>query len=63
MIFGRRMLIKENSLFVYFCAESTAPKAVSQEGSIVLEGNTSVCDNQTTLREVNINSSFERMRY
>ncbi|XP_053975953.1 sushi, von Willebrand factor type A, EGF and pentraxin domain-containing protein 1-like [Hylaeus volcanicus] len=35
------------------CAESTPPKAVSQEGSIVLEGNTTiVCDNLTTLREL-----------
>ncbi|XP_076231899.1 sushi, von Willebrand factor type A, EGF and pentraxin domain-containing protein 1 isoform X3 [Calliopsis andreniformis] len=34
------------------CSESSVPKTVSQEGSIVLEGNTSVCDNQTTLREL-----------
>ncbi|XP_076388011.1 sushi, von Willebrand factor type A, EGF and pentraxin domain-containing protein 1 isoform X1 [Megachile rotundata] len=35
------------------CSESSAPKTVSQEGSIVLEGNVSiVCDNQTTLREL-----------
>nr|XP_031840166.1 sushi, von Willebrand factor type A, EGF and pentraxin domain-containing protein 1-like isoform X1 [Nomia melanderi] len=35
------------------CSVSIAPKAVSQDGSIVLEGNTSaICDNQTTLREL-----------
>ncbi|CAK9810357.1 Sushi, von Willebrand factor type A, EGF and pentraxin domain-containing protein 1, partial [Anthophora quadrimaculata] len=35
------------------CSESTFPKSVSQEGSIVLEGNaTDVCDNETTLREL-----------
>nr|XP_034194420.1 sushi, von Willebrand factor type A, EGF and pentraxin domain-containing protein 1-like [Osmia lignaria] len=35
------------------CSESSVPKTVSQEGSIVLEGNVSVvCDNQTTLREL-----------
>lgn len=38
-----------------YCLETTIPKSVSQEGSIVLEGNaTNVCDNQTTLREVSI---------
>ncbi|XP_031369830.1 sushi, von Willebrand factor type A, EGF and pentraxin domain-containing protein 1-like isoform X3 [Apis dorsata] len=35
------------------CSESTIPKTVSQEGSIILEGNeTNVCDNLTTLREL-----------
>ncbi|XP_076634348.1 sushi, von Willebrand factor type A, EGF and pentraxin domain-containing protein 1 [Colletes latitarsis] len=35
------------------CAESVTPQTVSQEGSIVLEGNVStVCNNQTTLREL-----------
>ncbi|KOX71267.1 Sushi, von Willebrand factor type A, EGF and pentraxin domain-containing protein 1, partial [Melipona quadrifasciata] len=35
------------------CTETTIPKSVSQEGSIILEGNaTNVCDNQTTLREL-----------
>ncbi|XP_076749113.1 sushi, von Willebrand factor type A, EGF and pentraxin domain-containing protein 1 [Xylocopa sonorina] len=35
------------------CSESTTPKNVSQEGSIILEGNeTNVCDNYTTLREL-----------
>lgn len=51
----RRIL---NFVFHNSSTESTVPKAVSQEGSIVLEGNTSVCDNHTTLREVNIYLSF-----
>ncbi|XP_026669674.1 sushi, von Willebrand factor type A, EGF and pentraxin domain-containing protein 1-like [Ceratina calcarata] len=35
------------------CSESTNPKSISQEGSIILEGNeTNVCDNRTTLREL-----------
>ncbi|XP_076380505.1 sushi, von Willebrand factor type A, EGF and pentraxin domain-containing protein 1 isoform X1 [Megalopta genalis] len=37
--------------YIYDCSESTAPKTVSQEGSIVLEGN-ATCDNRTTLREL-----------
>ncbi|XP_076647342.1 sushi, von Willebrand factor type A, EGF and pentraxin domain-containing protein 1 isoform X1 [Halictus rubicundus] len=39
--------------YISDCSESAAPKTVSQEGSIELEGNTSAtCDNQTTLREL-----------
>lgn len=46
-----------NILFFVVITESTIPKTVSQEGSIILEGNeTNVCDNLTTLREVSINS-------
>lgn len=42
--------------------ESTIPKTVSQEGSIILEGNeTNICDNLTTLREVSTNSLLAQL--
>ncbi|XP_012216127.2 sushi, von Willebrand factor type A, EGF and pentraxin domain-containing protein 1 isoform X1 [Linepithema humile] len=36
------------------CSETKIPKIISQEGNMILEGNAStMCDNQTTLRELN----------
>ncbi|KAG7203366.1 hypothetical protein KM043_013441 [Ampulex compressa] len=42
-----------DSIYIPECSETYVPKVISQEGSVVLEGNDSViCENQTTLREL-----------
>lgn len=39
-------------IFIYFFAVTEIPSSIGREGSVILQGNTDLCDNSTLLRQV-----------